>query len=170
MSNVASRKLWIGAVVALLVGTLYVRSGDDGQDTREVSDEPGSDPALLLDRLWLDSKPEKYTDYTHVMFAVSYAPIGIFQKASSYQATAELYEFKRRDGRLSIHFPQTGSRHEVTYKIRTCDELPPFDLCMDLSENPWGGPRRYYALADQDQEAARFGELRHQLEHRLPAR
>ena len=142
------------------------QGGAGGDGSARIADG-GEDAALLLDRVWIDSKPEKYTDYAHVMLTLSGAPIGIFQKASAYRVTAEFYEYRRRDNRLSIHFPQTGAKREVSYRVSRCDELQPYDLCLDLSENPWGGPRRYYGLSDPGEEHALLGEVRHHLEHRL---
>jgi hypothetical protein len=101
------------------------------------------------------------------MIAVSNAPIGIFQKASAYQATSELFEYKRRGNAFALHFPQTGEKRETRFQIRPCRDLPPFDLCLELRDNLWGGPRRYYGLTDPDKERAELGEVRHELEHRL---
>ncbi len=30
-----------------------------------------------------------------------------------------------------------------------CTDLHPFDLCLDMKENPWGGPTRYYGMRDE---------------------
>ena len=170
MSRTRSSRFTVIALLCVAVaGAWYVRRQRGAADPDEARAARGQDPALLFDRLWMDSKPEKYTDFTQVMIAVSAAPLGVFQKASSYRSTTELYEYKRRDNKLAVHFPQSGKTREVRYKIRSCDELPPFDLCLDLSDNPWGGPKRYYGLSDPDQEAALFGEVRHHLEHHLPA-
>jgi hypothetical protein len=150
--------LFLAVVVA---GAWYVRrnrSGRSGQPDSTADVARGEDPSLVLDRLWLDSKPEKYTDYTQYFFILSAAPIGIFQQSSAY---------KRKGDQLLMHFPQTDKNREVSYRIRRCDDLPPFDLCLDLSDNPWGGPRRYYGLADPDQEQELFGARRHLLEHHL---
>ena len=163
------------ALVALLAiavaGAWYVRRNrshrSDGPDSRSGAAHRTEDPSLVLDRLWLDSKPEKYTDYTHIFFVISAAPFGIFQQSSAYRSVAELTEYKRKGDRLFMHFPQSDKNREVTFRISQCDELPPFDLCLDLSENPWGGPRRYYGLADPDQEQELFGARRHELEHHI---
>ncbi len=160
------------ALVALLcvaiAGAWYVRrnrSHRAGQSDSRADGARTEDPSLVLDRLWLDSKPEKYTDYTHIFFVISAAPFGVFQQSSAYRSVAELTEYKRKGDRLLMHFPQNDKTAEVSYRIRQCDDLPPFDLCLDLSQNPWGGPRRYYGLADPDQEQRLLGTRRHELEH-----
>lgn len=159
--------LFLAVVVA---GAWYVRrhrgGGADAPDSRSAAAR-AEDPSLVLDRLWLDSKPERYTDYTHLFFVISAAPFGVFQQSSAYRSVAELTEYKRKGDRLLMHFPQTDKKHEVSFRISQCDELPPFDLCLDLSQNPWGGPRRYYGLADPDQEQALFGARRHEVEHHI---
>jgi hypothetical protein len=161
--------LFLAVVVA---GAWYVRRhrGERaGQPDSRQDAARAEDPSLVLDRLWLDSKPEKYTDYTQYFFVLSAAPVGIFQQSSAYRTVAELIEYKRKGDRLLMHFPQTDKKREVSYRVRRCDDLPPFDLCLDLSDNPWGGPRRYYGLADPDQEQELLGDRRHQLEHLVTA-
>ena len=155
------------ALILLVAAVWWWRRGADPSGDVPAA-QRGEDPSLLVDRLWVDSKPEKYTDYTHVFIAITAAPFGIFQKSSAYQATSELFEYKRRENRISMHFPQTGTQRQVTYQIRRCDDLSPFDLCLDLSDNPWGGPRRYYGMADPEDEATHLGDLRNEVEHRIP--
>ena len=163
------RSIAVGLAILAAAGAWYLhrRTDGDSRPAGEADAARGADPALLLDRVWVDSKPEKYTDYTHAMLVVSGAPIGVFQKASAYQATIELFEYKRRDAQLAVLFPQSGKKRETRYRIRECRDLPPFDLCLDLAENPWGGPRRYHAMKDSEAERAQLGDLRHELEHRL---
>jgi hypothetical protein len=154
-------------VAALALAFWFTRGGHDGDEVD--ADRGNKDPSLLVDRVWVDSRPEKYTDFIHAMLALESAPIGIFQKASAYQSTTELFEFKRRDAVLSLHFPQDGRKRQTKFRIRECSDLPPFDLCLELASNPWGGPRRYYGVLEQDREDALLGELRHQLEHQAAA-
>ena len=158
-------------LILLVVALWWWRRGaDDGAGEKggpvQVADG-GEDAHLLLDRVWIDSKPEKYTDYAHVMFVLGPAPIGIFQKSSAYRSTAELYEYRRNGNRLTVHFPQTGVKRQVSYRVHRCEDLSPFDLCLDLNENPWGGPRRYYGLSDPEEERALLAGVRHHLEHHL---
>jgi hypothetical protein len=157
----------VAVVVVLgLAAAWFLRreSADDADLAR------GESPALLLDRVWVDSKPEKYTDYTQAMLVLGNAPIGIFQKASAYQATMEVFEHRQREGKLGVHFPQSGKKREIRFRVRECNDLPPFDLCLDLSANPWGGPKRYFGLADPDEEQDQLGSLRDRLEAEVRAR
>src|SRR5688500_11775322 len=92
-------------LILLVVAVWWWRRGSDDGAARDdaaarVADG-GEDAHLLLDRVWIDSKPEKYTDYAHVMYVLGPAPIGIFQKSSAYRSTAELYEYRRNGNHLT---------------------------------------------------------------------
>jgi hypothetical protein len=120
-----------------------------GRDSADVA-HPRKDARLLYDRVWIDSKPDKHTDYVHAFFILEGAPICVFQKASSYDMHLELCEHNRDGAKVRVHFPQRKQTSHMGYSIRACDELPPFDLCLDLDHNPWGGPKRYYSSTDAD--------------------
>jgi hypothetical protein len=132
-------------------------------------DRPGSaeaqaeDPRLAIGRVWIDSKPDKLTDYVHAVLLVDGAPVGLFQKASAYDVHLELFDYRRDGKTLDLEFLQTQKRHKIGYKVTRCDDLPPFDLCLTLSKNPWGGPKRYHGLRDQQAEAAALPGVRARL-------
>ncbi len=119
---------------------------------------PTDDPQLLLDRPWFDSKPVKYTDYVNAFYASKYGQTSVFQRASAYDFRFELATFRRDGGKLALTFPQTGKTAEVAFTISACKDLPPFDLCLDLSDNPWGGPKRYHASREQEDDSSELGK------------
>jgi hypothetical protein len=129
---------------------------------------PGKeDPSLLIGRVWLDSKPERPTEYVHGMFLLSRPALGLFQRASNYDFHFERFDYERDGQSLALTFPQSGKKASLMYTVSACSALPPFDLCLDLSENPWGGPKRYYAKRHQDDEdEAASRALRAHLEQR----
>lgn len=138
---------WLILVLLLLLAYLgwkYLWPRDRGQ----AEARRGSDPSLVLDRVWIDNMPERYTDYVHAMLVLSDAPVGLFQKASAYQANIEIMEFRREGGTLKIHYPQNGKSETVRFKISRCNDLPPLDLCLDFAKGPWHGPKRYYGASD----------------------
>lgn len=114
----------------------------------------GEDPTLLFDRVWLESMPAKPTDYTHGAFLLPRPAVGVFQRASAYDFHFERFDHKRDGQKLSLSFPQSGKKAEITFTVTACDSLPPFDLCLELSDNPWGGPKRYYGKREQGDDAA----------------
>lgn len=159
-----SGKWWVVVfIVALAAGWWWYWSREGGP-RKMVAD----DPSLIRDRTWVDSKPVKYTDYVHGFIAMSYVPIGFFAKASAYDLRAERFDFNGKGGTLRIVFPQSGKSAELSYTVSACNELPPFDLCLDLAENPWGGPRRYYGLRNPEDEARHLGPLRRRILAHLP--
>lgn len=151
MKNVGKWLLIVILLVLVYLGWKWWTGSEESADaTRDKAD-----PSLLLDRVWIDKIPEAYTDYMHAFVALADHPVGIFQKASSYRVEAELFQFKRKDSKIQLLFPQTNKKKQFTYKITHCDDLPPFDLCLDLSKNPWGGPKRYYGDSEQSAADAR---------------
>lgn len=160
---------WLLIIVLLLLAYLAWKylfgdgAADRGQEARD------GEAALILDRVWVDGEPERYTDFVHAMLMLSDIPMGVFQKASAYQMKLEVFEFKREASRIGVRFPQTGTSKRFSYKVRRCNEKPPFDLCLDLSANPWRGPKRYYSLSDDHASDALVGveaRLRQQLRAR----
>jgi len=127
---------------------------------------PGEDPSLLLGRVWVDSTPEKPTDYVHGAFFLQRPAIGVFQRASNYDFHFERFDYKREGQGVHFTFPQSGKTADVTYKVTACTERPPFDLCLDLSANPWGGPKRLYGIRQQDEDSAALRSIK----AHLPAR
>jgi hypothetical protein len=127
---------------------------------------PSEDPSLLFNRVWLDSRPEKPTDYMNGVFVLPRPSLGLFQRSSNYDFHFERFDYKRDGQTLDLTFPQTGKTAQLTFTISACNTLPPFDLCLDLSDNPWGGPKRFFAKRQQDDEDEALRGMR----AHLPAR
>jgi hypothetical protein len=125
----------------------------------------GGDPSLLADRLWLQAIPTAPTQHVHAFLILADAPFGIFQKSSAYQATLEVFEHIRDGGDLRLRFPQSGAATAIRFRVSGCATHPPFDLCLELSANPWGGPTRYFGFRDEDGVGASHAALRHRLAH-----
>lgn len=144
---------WLVIVIVLLLiyfGWKWWSGSDEQADAKRGK----ADPSMLLDRVWIDKIPEAYNDYMHVFVALDEHPVGIFQRASQYRVEAELFQFKRSDNKIQLLFPQSNTKKKFSYRITHCDDLPPFDLCLHLSKNPWGGPKRYYGDSQQEGAAA----------------
>ena len=116
------------------------------------------DPRLILERPWIDRLPEKATEHINAFLMIDRESLGIFQKASQYQIFLELFRHKRggtsAKPEVGFAFPQTGKQAKVKYRIWSCDELDGFDLCLELSRNPWGGPTRYHSARDWESSQA----------------
>jgi len=117
------------------------------------------DPSLIDGRVWVEKRPEKLTDYVHAAIFISRANFGLFERASAYDVRAEFFDMTRDKEKVKLTFPQTNRSNEFTFKVTECDELKPFDLCLDVSKNPWDGPKRYYGFSRPDEEDAALGPL-----------
>jgi hypothetical protein len=120
---------------------------------------PEADPGLVDGRLWVDSQPEKLTDYVQGAFFVSSANLGLFERSSSFDVHFELFDMTRETKTIRLTFPQTKRSANFRYSVRECREKKPFDLCLDISSNPWGGPTRYYGFSRPDDEDRAFGRV-----------
>jgi len=120
------------------------------------------DPSLIDGRVWLEKHPEKHTDKVHAAFFLSGYNIGLFDERSSYAGRYELFEFTREGSTVKGFFPQADKNWKLTYAVRACDDLPPFDLCLELSSNPWsagGAPKKYYGFRDADAESREASDI-----------
>jgi hypothetical protein len=151
------------AVVTLIAATLLYVLWPAAEPDDSALD--GGDPELLADRVWLEAMPTSRTQHVHVLYVLADAPYGVFQRASAYQATLEVFEYIRDRAKLDLRFPQSGKKADVRVRARSCSDHPPFDLCLDLAKNPWGGPTHYYGFRDTDTAPEVVRELGHRLEH-----
>ena len=143
-----SRRLFLLPLLGLAAyAGVRAFSGDSGAER----DEP---PATVFNRIWLEKMPDSPQDYVQGMFALDQQPYGLFQRSSAFDYHFELYEYAHDKGKFKVKFPQSEKKAEFTFTIKGCD-VPPFDLCLTLSENPWGGPTKYYGFRDEEEESAK---------------
>jgi hypothetical protein len=157
----SSRKL---AVVIALGAAAFAGVRTLGCGTPGGGDE---DPSLLFGRIWVEAKPDKPTDYVHGALLLPRPSIGLFHRSSAYDFHFERFDYKRDGNKVSVTFPQSGKKADIGFTIKACDALPPFDLCLDLDANPWGGPKRYYGMRRQDDEDSAVSSartIRHELD------
>jgi hypothetical protein len=159
-----SGKWWVIIVLILLaLGWWWFRGRNEARRTAR-----RDDASLIRDRTWVDSKPTRHTDYVNGFIALGYMPLGFVTRASSFELHVERFEHSGRDGTLRVSFPQSGRAADIGYRVTECNDLPPFDLCLDLDSNPWGGPTRYYGLRSADAEEQHLGSLRRRLLAEVP--
>lgn len=142
-----ARKWFLRVLFVVVAVGLAWRWWTGGKSGHEVA-RGNEDPRLILNRPWIDAVPEKPTDYMNVFVMIDRQSIGVFQKASQYRLTAELFKHKRDKNSVTLAFPQSGKQAKVTYRVWECDDLDGMDLCLELSQNPWGGPKRYHSARD----------------------
>lgn len=131
--------------LAVLVGGLRAAQ-PRAEATADIQENTGR---AILNRLWFDRWPE--TPMTKVHFLLFMAGgLGMHEEGASYKFTAEFFEFERFGKRLEARFLDDGEKRDVTFKVESCSDLPPFDACLRI-ENDFRGPRTYYGFAyDED--------------------
>ena len=137
--------------------------------TGGASNEPrAADESQLDGRVWVEGRPDRVTDYVHSAFFFSRANFGVFERASAYDMRLEFCDLTKKDGKLKLFFPQTKKSAETSFTVKECSEKAPFDLCLDLGENPWGGPKRYYGFTREEDERAALGDTAVRLRAKQP--
>ncbi|MGZ3419427.1 MAG: hypothetical protein ACXVEF_18665 [Polyangiales bacterium] len=116
------------------------------------------DPSLIDGKFWVAARTEKLTDKVHAAIFLSSWNLGLFDESSYYAGRHEFFEFTRKGAEVKGYFGQTDKSWTITYEVNKCDELPPFDLCLKLSANPWGGPKKYYGFSDPEEESKQLGK------------
>lgn len=136
-------------LIPLLAVLAYLGLRSLGHDPEAQRDEP---PEAVFNRIWMEKFPDSTQEYVQGVFVLDQQPFGLFQRSSSYDYHFELFEYDRDGRKLKVTFPQTNKKAAFSYTIKGCDE-PPFDLCLTLTENPWGGPTKYYGFRDAESES-----------------
>jgi hypothetical protein len=156
------RKTILIILILLVLAVLAWRYLGGGGDARLAAESPD----LAVNRVWVDSQPERYTDNVNAFLMVDYARLGVFQEASQYAGRFEIFEYRRKGAEVELKFPQDGRTGAIELTVSECSELHPYDLCLDMKVNPWGGPTRYYGMRDEDQSDG-LAALHHELAHRV---
>lgn len=146
---------WLLLPLLAVAAYAGVRALGDAPDAAR--DEP---PAMLFSRLWLEKVPDKPTDYVQGAYVLDTPAMGLFQRASAFDYHIELFRHDQKGQKLDLAFPQTEKTAKITFSIKGCDDMPPFDLCLTLSENPWGGPKSYHGFRDADDESKALPGMR----------
>jgi hypothetical protein len=130
-----------------------------------MDDGDASDPALVLDRIWVDQLPRKPTDVVNAFAAVTQQPMGIFHSGSQWKASFEIftYTYKGSGNELRIVYPQSNEDEKVKVRAWACRERG-MDYCLEL-KGASRGVKRYRSRKGMEiGEATRPEQLRGRLE------
>jgi hypothetical protein len=116
--------------------------------------EARDNPRAVLGRVWFDRYPDKSTDEVQIWIWFG-SGLGIHETGSFWRSAYDFFEFERQGNKISMIYFQDKKTAETRVKITACDEKPPFDLCLDLTD-ALGGRTRYYGFGDLDDMAARI--------------
>lgn len=98
---------------------------------------------LVLDRIWIDHIPKNDRDTIQVFAAISEEPFGVFQAASTWKGSYELFRYEASGNTLKIVYPQSNDKDTVKHNARRCSENQ-MDFCLELSGGS-RGVKRYYS-------------------------
>jgi hypothetical protein len=145
MTSLTKQKLGALGVLSLvaLAGTTLLRSRND------VGSPSAKEPRQVLSRPWFDRLPKSRTDEIDLWFFAS-SGIGIHERGSVFRATTDFFDFERQGSRLELRFLHDKAKQSVSFELVSCDDKPPFDLCLDVKE-PLRERRRFYSFADDDE-------------------
>jgi len=117
-------------------------------------DSAAGSPRAVLGRVWFDRYPDKATDEVQVWIWLG-GGIGIHETGSYFRMSFDAFEFERQGDKLSMVYLQDKKKAETKFTVAACDEKPPFDLCLDLTD-ALGGRKRYYGFGDVDDMGSRI--------------
>jgi hypothetical protein len=104
----------------------------------------GSDPSLILNRIWMDQIPSQPRDTANAFATVSRQKVGIFQSGSQFKGGYEIFNFTAVGGELRIVYPQTDEKELVKARAWRCKEHN-MDFCLELT-GASRGVKRYRSM------------------------
>jgi len=123
----------------LAIGALAVARWTGGG-----ADGDRSDPGMVVDRLWIDQLPTRPRDTMNLFVALTEQPMGIFQAASQWKGTYEIFQYTASGDELRVVYPQSGEKEKVKTRASRCKQRD-MDYCLELG-GASRGVKRYYSM------------------------
>jgi hypothetical protein len=124
-----------------------------GRRRSDIEAQAPKDPRSILSRVWFDHYPAGRADDTQIWIFLG-GGIGLYEKGSMYRASYDIFEFERQGSKLEIKFLHDEKDAATKFQVTSCDEKPPFDLCLTFDDPP-RGPKKLYSWGDDDERDAR---------------
>jgi hypothetical protein len=103
----------------------------------------------ILSRAWFDRYPRTAKDEVKLWIFFA-GGLGIYESGSAWKVSLEIFDFERQGESVALEFLQDGKKASTRFSIATCDDVPPFDVCLTLVDPP-RGPAKYYGFASEDE-------------------
>ncbi len=103
----------------------------------------------ILSRVWFDRYPRTAKDDVKLWIFFA-GGLGIYEAGSSWKLSLEIFDFERQADSVALEFLQDGKKASTKFSIATCDDVPPFDVCLTLTDPP-RGPAKYYGFASEEE-------------------
>ncbi len=155
LSNTTQKTVAVGVMLCAGVAAIAVLRNRDGSElrkTREAASGAASnanDPRQVLRRPWFDRYPKSRSEEVDLWWFSS-AGIGVHERGSVWRSTIDFFDFERQSSKLEITFLHDKKKQTVSFEVVSCDDTPPFDLCLDVKE-PLRGKKRFYSFAYDDE-------------------
>jgi hypothetical protein len=94
----------------------------------------------VFDRIWIDQLPSKPKDTGNAFAAVTKQPLGVFQSASQYKGSFEIFSYKATGDELQVVYPQTDEKEKIKVRAWKCKERD-MDYCLEVSGSTRGVKR-----------------------------
>jgi hypothetical protein len=133
------KRLLTLALVAVGAAALVRWVGGGGGD----ASDGGSDPSLILDRLWVDQLPTRPKDTANIFVAITRQSMGIFQSASQWKGGYEIFKYTASGSELRLVYPQTDEKEKVKARAWQCKKRD-MDYCLELT-GASRGVKQYYS-------------------------
>ena len=95
----------------------------------------------VFDRIWIDQLPSTPKDTGNAFAAVTKQPLGVFQSASQYKGSFEIFSYKAKGDELQVVYPQTDEKEKIKVRAWKCKERD-MDYCLEVS-GATRGVKRY---------------------------
>lgn len=128
--------------------------------------EPSAAGRAVLNRGWFDRLPSSPKDDS-VFWVFLSGGIGVQISGSYYRWSTELFDLERQKSSLELVTLQDKKTIRFSFEIKRCDDKPPFDLCLFLSE-PLRGKKVLYGFGDEGDAAHRYDWFRQLRGHSRP--
>ena len=101
---------------------------------RERAPELTADQTLLTNRPWIDRLPRSERDVIgHLVFLDAGEPrTGAVGRSSTWQQSAERFQWVSAPDHLTLTFPQSGKTGKLRYEVRACTAPEPMNLCLKI--------------------------------------
>jgi hypothetical protein len=105
--------------------------------------EPTKDNELVRDRFWVDHLPRNEREPIQTFVILKEQGAGLFNNASMWRGSYELFRYEMQGSQIRMEFPQTGDRETARAQATRCNERG-MDFCLKL-EGSSRGAKQYYS-------------------------
>jgi hypothetical protein len=138
---------------AALFGAVALGAFLLGRAARTIEPAEPKDPRSILGRVWLDKLPKNSRKDRELWIFLA-GGLGIHEKGSWFRVTLDIFDFERQGNKITLTWLQDKKKAQSKFEIASCDDKPPFTLCLTLDDPPRGPSKLYSFSYDEDFDRA----------------